>query len=131
MAAGHQPFGIEVRLASQLGDPFGGHISMSLLLIGVLQEFLGDRLGVNSGGHVVMTLVAQHADDFRGQNFIKYLNHCLPVCGVAASDGTLLHVLPGTPAEFLYICDELAFFLNSLRLHCFCSLPEAAVPYAI
>jgi len=45
----------------------GDHVSVLLFLFGVLQKLFGDGLRVDSGRHEVVTLVAQHADDLRGQ----------------------------------------------------------------
>jgi hypothetical protein len=76
---------------------------MRLLLIGVIEETGGHGLGMNAGGHVVMTFIAQHTDNFRRQDFIEYADHGFPVGTLAAGDRALLHVLTGAPAELLYV----------------------------
>src|ERR1039457_1174396 len=118
MAASCQPFGIEVRLNPQLGDPLGRNIRMNLLLVRVLEELLGYCLCMNAGGHVVVTFISQHTDNFRRQDLIQNADNRFPVRTVAASDRTHLHVLTGAPAEFLNVCHEWTmFFCSRFRCH--------------
>src|SRR5438046_5472006 len=91
---------------------------MALLFIGVLEEFLGDGLSMNAGGHIVMTLVAQDADGFSRQDFVEYADYGFPVGCIAAGDCALLHVLAGAAAEFLNVRYEgMLWFFSWLHFH--------------
>src|ERR1035437_320604 len=91
MAASCQPFGIEVRLAPQLGDPLGRNVGMTLFLVRVLEELLGHCLCMNASGHVVVTFISQYTDNLRRQDLIQDADYRFPVRTVAASDRTHLH----------------------------------------
>ena len=58
---------IEVRLAAQLHDALGQLVGVLGFLVGMLEEFIGSHAGLDAAGHEVVTLVAQHADQFGGQ----------------------------------------------------------------
>ena len=60
----------------------------------MLQELRGDRVGVDALGHEVVTLVAQHADDLRGQRLVEQLDHGLAVGPVSIGDRAFFDVLP-------------------------------------
>src|SRR5665647_3480467 len=110
MAASRQPLGIEVRFASQLGDALGRNVGMALLLGRMLEELLGHGLSMNPSGHVVVTFVSQHTDNFRGENLIQYADDRFPVRSVGTGNRAHLHMLARSPAERLNIGDEWMLF---------------------
>jgi hypothetical protein len=101
VTAHQQAFGTEVWRAIQLDDPFGYAVGVSLFFLWVLQKFLGDGLGVNPVCHVVVTLVAQHADDFGSQRFIQQSHRRLGIALIAFNYSALFDVLPGAASDFL------------------------------
>src|SRR5262245_221023 len=106
MAAGCQRLRVHIRLAAELSDPLGEPVRVDLLLIGVLEEFVHDRAGVDARRHVVVPLVAQDAYDLGRQRLVEDAQHRLAVCAVAVGHGTLLHVLTGPPAQLLDVAEE-------------------------
>src|SRR5664279_893612 len=120
MAASRQPLGIEIRFASQLGDALGCNVGMALLLARMLEELLGHGLGMNPGGHVVVTFVSQYTDNFRGQNLVQYVDDRFPVRSVGTGNRAHLHVLARPSAELLNIGDEwMLCYYDRLCFHCF------------
>jgi len=53
----------------------GYQIGVAGLFRGVLQKFIGGRLGVNSLGGVVMALVTKHAHQFRRQSLVENVKY--------------------------------------------------------
>jgi hypothetical protein len=78
-----------------------------LLLVRVLEELRGHRLGVDALGHEVVPLVAQHADDLGGQGLVEQADDGVAVRLVALGDGAVLDVLARPVAERLDVADEL------------------------
>src|ERR1017187_3255838 len=110
-------------IRTQLGDPLGRNVGMTLFLVRVLEELLGHCLCMNASGHVVVTSISQYTDNLRRQDLIQNADYRFPVRTVAASDRTHLHVLASTPAEFLNVCHEWTMlFFSGFRLHCSSSL---------
>ena len=70
MTAGREPLGIEVRRPAELRDPLRDPVRVALLLVGVLQELLSDRLGVDALRHEIVALVSEHAHDLRRQGLV-------------------------------------------------------------
>ena len=108
VAAVGEAVGVEVRLALQLRDAQRDLVGVAQLLVGVLQELRGHRPGVEALGHVVVPLVAQHADDLGGQRLVEHLDHPLAVGAVGVGDRALLDLLPGPLAEGLDVGEEVA-----------------------
>jgi hypothetical protein len=81
-AAGKQTFRVEVRRAAELSYTQGDLISVELLVVGVLEELLGDGLGMDALGHEVMTLVAQHAYQLGCQYLVEDTDCLLQVATV-------------------------------------------------
>jgi hypothetical protein len=75
---------------------------------------------MNPGGHVVVTFVSQHTDNFRGQNLIQYADDRFPVRSVGTGNRAHLHVLARPSAKLLNIGDKwMLFFYDWLCFHCF------------
>ncbi len=94
VAPRREAVGGEVRLAVELRDALGDLVGVLLLLVGVLEELLRDRLRVDARGHEVVPLVAEHADDLRRQRLVQDLDDRLAVGAVALGHRPLLHMLP-------------------------------------
>ncbi|MNI72323.1 hypothetical protein D3C73_1282570 [compost metagenome] len=108
MAALQDALGRQVRLATQLHDALGQTVGVFLFLRSVLGEFRGHRFGVQSTGHEVVALVAQHTDDFRGQRFVQQFQHGFAVCAIGVRDGAGLDVLACLGADRLHVHVEWA-----------------------
>ncbi len=103
MGAFGEAVGVEVGLATQLNDSLGQAIGVFLLLIGVLEELGGGDAGFQPGRHVVVTLVAQVADQLGGQRLVQQVDHHLAVGGIALGDRAVLDVLTGPLAQALLV----------------------------
>jgi hypothetical protein len=99
MTARQQPFGIEIWRTPQLNYSLGNLIGVTLLFVGVLQKLSRDTFGVDPGSHEIVTLVPQHANDFRRQRFIQHLDHGLSVGLIAFGYRALVDVLACSFAE--------------------------------
>src|ERR1019366_3411334 len=78
-------------------------------------EWLRVRMRVDALGHVVMTLVAQHANDLRGECLIEDAQDDRPVAFVAVCNRSVLNVLTGTSANLFDVSQERKFlWLRSL-----------------
>ena len=86
---------------TQLDDALGEEVGMRHFLGRMFEELGRDRRGVDAGGHEVVALVAQHADQFRGERLVQHLEHLLAVSGIAGSHGALFDVLPCACAQGL------------------------------
>ncbi len=95
MTAGGEAFRIEIGDAAELGDSLRNPICVGLFFVGVLEEFLGDRLGVDAARHEIVVSIAEHADDFGGEDFIEHGDDALAVSEVGPGDGALGHMLSG------------------------------------
>ena len=71
VAASAQALGVEVRLAAELHDALRDQVGVRLLLAGVLEELVGDGLGVDARRHEVVALVAQDADDLGRERLVQ------------------------------------------------------------
>jgi len=107
VAAGGEPFRAEVGFPAQLDDAGGDLIGVDLLLGGVLEELLGDRVGVDPFGHVEVPLVAQDADDLGGKRLVEQLDDGGSVGLVPFGDGPFLDVLAGPPAQLFDVGQEV------------------------
>ena len=81
------------------------------LFLGVLEELFGHGLCMNAGGHVVVTFIAQHTDNFGSQDLIEDADNRFAVRAIGAGHRTLLHVRTGAAAEFLDVCHECTMVL--------------------
>ena len=59
-----EPHG-QIRRAAELGDALGDLVRIDSLLVGMLEKLLGHGARVNALRHVVVPLVAEHADESR------------------------------------------------------------------
>src|SRR6476646_5072969 len=103
MASHGETLGTEIRFAAQLHDSFCNQVRVLLFFIRMFQKFRSHRLSVDAGSHVVMSLVAQHADNLSSQGLVEYADHSLAVRPVAFSDGAILDMLTRPPANFFDI----------------------------
>jgi hypothetical protein len=78
-------------------------VRVLLFLRRVFGEFRGHRFGVQSTGHEVVALVAQHTDDLGGQRLVQQFQHGLPVCTVAVRDGARFNILTRLGAYRLHV----------------------------
>ena len=76
----------------------------------MFEELVGHCLGVNSGSHVVMALVAEHADDFRSQSFIEHPDDGVAIGLVAVGHCATFDMLPCTASNFMDVSCEVARF---------------------
>jgi hypothetical protein len=104
--AGEQAFGVQVRLAPELGDALGDEVGVRLLLVRVLEELLGHRLGVDARGHVVVALVAEHADELGGERLVEQAQDGLAIAAIGLGDGALLDVAARAAAELLDVGEK-------------------------
>src|SRR5581483_2691174 len=108
VAARGEPIGREVGLAAELRDALGDLVGVLLLVLRVLQELRSDAFGVDALRREVMALVAQRADDLRGERFVQELQHHAAVGVIAGSHRPLGDVLPGALAQRLDVRQECA-----------------------
>ena len=94
---------IKVRGAVQLRNAFGDCVGVFLLSFRVFEKFFRDRLRMDSGSHVVMTFVAQNANQFGSQSLIQDLHCRFAICLVTFSDFAAFDVLTGTTPSFFNI----------------------------
>src|SRR5471030_110998 len=106
VAAGEQACRVEVGRAVELGDALRDHVGVLLLFAGVLRELVGHRLRVDARGHVVMALVAQHADDLGRQRVVQQLDGGVDVAAVGLGDGTLLDVFARPALDLFDVGEE-------------------------
>ena len=106
------PIRVEVRLALELRDPQRDLVRVPHLLVGMLQELCGDRTGVQTFGHVVVALVAEHAHDLRRERLVEHLDHPVPVSAVGRRDRALFDLLPSSFAERLDVGQEVRHGAN-------------------
>jgi len=104
VTAAEQTLRREVGLTVELGDTRGNLTSVGLLLVRVLQELLGDRIGVDAGGHEVVALVAQHTDDLGGERFVEQLEDGITIRAITLGDRALLDVLPRALPQCFDVC---------------------------
>jgi len=99
MGVFRQQVGVELRLAAQLHDTLGQFVSVLGFLGRMFQELIGSHAGLEAVGHEVVTLVAQHADQFSGQRLVEQSDDFLTVGVVAFGHGTVFDVLAGAAAQ--------------------------------
>src|SRR5579872_2667929 len=61
-------------------------VGVGLLLVGVLEELVGDRAGDEALGHEVVPLVAQHADELGREHVVEDVDDALAVRPVGVGD---------------------------------------------
>ena len=98
---------IEIRIFAELHDALGDLVGMRLFLVGVFQELGRNEFRANAVSRVVVSLVAQHADDFRGERRIQQFDDGLAVrLRVARRDRALHHLFARTRAQRAQIGNE-------------------------
>src|SRR5207237_1115485 len=70
-------------------------IRVLFFLVGMLEKLCCHSLSMNAGGHKIMALIAQDADDLGGEGSIEKLNNFVAVGLVSGSYGSLLDIFPG------------------------------------
>src|SRR4030095_4961766 len=98
VGAGGQAIGVEVGGAAELDDALGELIGVGLLFLRVLEELLGDGLGVDAGGGEVVSAVAEDADDLGGKSGVEQLEDGVTVGGIAGGGGAGIQGWAGAPA---------------------------------
>src|SRR5882724_575148 len=106
MTASQQALRRKVRLAIELNNSLRNQIRVSLFFVGVLQKLRGDTLGVNPGSHKVVSLVAQYANDLRGQRLIQHFDYGFPIRPIAFGYGALINMLTRTRAQGFYVSEK-------------------------
>src|SRR5207245_10483724 len=101
---------IQVRLAAELIDPLGEEIEVLLFLLRVLSKLFLDRLAGESGRADGVELVAEDADDLRGDRVVQEGDGVLHLAAVVLRDGTFAQVLPSPAPNLL-----------DVRTHCLSS----------
>ena len=81
-ALGGEAFGVEVRLAVQLGGPRRDAVGVALFLGGVLGELLCHRLGREASRSAAGRPIAQEEDQFGGERLVEDLDDASAVCAV-------------------------------------------------
>ena len=81
---------------------------MLLLFMSVFEKLFRHRLSMDPAGHVVMPLVAEHADEFRRQCLIQYSNYGLTIRPVTLCDRAILDMLASSAPNCLKVGDELS-----------------------
>src|SRR5438876_1019149 len=118
---------VQVRLAAELIDPLGEEIEMLLFLLRVLSELFLDRLAGEPGRADGVVLVAEDADDLRGDRVVQEGDGVFHLAPVVLRDGAFAQMLPSPAPNLLDIRKEP---LSST--HCLSSLlhddpfPEAS-----
>jgi hypothetical protein len=92
MATRDQGGRVEVRRTVQLDDALGQPVGVFLLLPGVLEELGLGRAVAGAADGVVVTLVAQCADQLGGQRVVQHGDHRFAVGLVAYGDGAVVEV---------------------------------------
>jgi len=106
VAAAEQTLGVQVGRAPELDDALADLIGVPLLLVGVLQKFLRDRLRVDSAGHEVVPAIAQRADDLGRQRLVQHADHRLAIAAVPFGHRAVQDVLAGAAADLFDIGQE-------------------------
>jgi len=83
MAARSQPFWRKVRLPAKLDNALRDEVGMRHFLSRMLKKFGCDRRGVNTRGHEIVALVAQHTDQLGRERFIQDFDYVLTVGSIA------------------------------------------------
>src|SRR5262245_818054 len=66
---------------------------MFLLFIRVLSKLVSDRFGMDAGGHEVMKLIAQHADDFGRERLVQDAYDLIAVQRIIFGDRPVFNML--------------------------------------
>ena len=133
MAPREEAIGIHVGRPAELHDPLGDEIGVALLLVGVLEELSGHRLGVDARRHVVVALVTQDAHELRRERFVEQAQDGLAVRAIAFGDRAFLHMAAGPSTKLLDIRERWSVhgalsFLAACRRRCFENCEEHANP---
>ena len=98
---------IQIRIFAELHDALGDLVGVRLFFVGVFEEFGRDELRANAVRRVVVALVAQHADDLRGERRVQQLDDGLAVgFRIARRDRAFHHLLARACAQRAQIGDE-------------------------
>src|ERR1700674_1447374 len=106
VTAAGQAFGIEVGITVELDDALGDTVCVSLLFIGVFEEFRGHGLRMNAFSSVVMAFVRENTNNLSGQGFVENLDDSLTIAFVSAGDGAVQDVLTGAFGCFFDVGDK-------------------------
>src|SRR5207247_7814566 len=101
--AGADTVRVQVRLAAELIDPLGEQIQMLLFLLRVLSELFLDRLARKTGRADGVELVAEDADDLRGDRVVQQGDRVLHLAPVVLRDGTFAQMLASPAPNLLDI----------------------------
>src|SRR6202011_3746558 len=91
-----------VELDNALGDTVG----VSLLFIGVFEEFFGHGLRMNAFRSVVMAFVTENTNNLSGQGFVENLADSVTIAFVSAGHGAVQDVLTSAFADFFNVVDK-------------------------
>src|SRR5262245_46972771 len=84
---------VHLGFAAELLDARGEPPGMFLLFIRVLSKLVSDRFGMDAGGHEVMKLIAQHADDFGRERLVQDAYDLIAVQRVIFGDRPVFNML--------------------------------------
>src|SRR5215470_10902324 len=84
----------------------GNLVSVSLLFVGMLQEFSRHALGVDSSRHEIMAPVPEHTDNFSCERLVQKFHNGFTICAVPFRDSTILDVLSGAIAQSFDISEK-------------------------
>src|SRR2546422_5001306 len=108
---------IQVRLAAELIDPLGEEIEMLLFLLRVLSKLFLDRLAGEPGRADGVVLVAEDADDLRGDRVVQQGDRVFHLAPVVLRDRAFAQMLPRPAPNLLEVRKKL-----SSSTHCLSSL---------
>ena len=114
-----EPVGAEIRRAAELGDPLGDPARVLVFLLRVLTELGARRFRMPALRHVVVALVAQHADELGRERFVQELDHGAAIGAVIRGDRAALDLLARTLPNRLHVGQRAAVAAGVLLLHAF------------
>ena len=107
MRARQQRRRVQIRILPELHDALGDLVGMRLFLVRVLEELRGDEFRADAVGGVVVPLVTQHADDFRGERRVQQLDDRLAILlGETRRHRAFHHLLARARAQRGQVGDE-------------------------
>src|SRR5687767_2882075 len=106
VAAHQQSFGIEIRFALKLNYSLRNLIRMPLLVVGMLQKLRRHTFSMNARRHEVMSLVAQHANDFGRQRLVQKFNYGFAISSIAFGNSAILDMFSGAFAQSFYVSEK-------------------------
>src|SRR5213593_2995725 len=107
---------VQVRLAAELIDPLGEEIEMLLFLLRVLSELFLDRLAGEPGRADGVELVAEDADDLRGDRVVQEGDRVFHLAAVVLRHRAFAQMLPSPPPNLLDVRKK-----RPLSAHCLSS----------